>query len=151
MGHSSRSNSISQSYSEGDDGLDQNQLKEFTDSIRNKNAIKTVDTFCSTTLPLMPNNSAKLPVYYGIKYGGMFLYHANENDLETATSKVSSSIMTTQLHKVGSNIVADKVSEEVFNYAESHDYTVNKCTERFVEEALNSTISSIMSKGSDAL
>lgn len=151
MGHSSRSSSISQSYSEGDESLNENQLKEFTDSIKSKDAVKTVDAFCSTTLPLMPDNSAKLPVYYGIKYGGMFLYHAHESDIETATKKVSSSILTTQLHSIGSDIVTDKVSEEVFNYAENHDYSVNKCTERFVEQSLNTTISSIMSKGSEAL
>lgn len=145
MGHSRRTKSVSTSGEYRPDLSRDEAQAELAELVEKEGAASTVDTLIRYFLPLLPDGSAKLPLYEAARYGGKFLWDVEKHGLQKAVENLAISYVRGKVAHEAINGVVGQVSQSVV------DSGANRALANFAEEALSETMSSIMVRGADAL
>lgn len=139
MGHSSRNSGFANNnkfrVNKNGDMLDhESSLGEFKDAINNKQAKKVARIVAPHMISMMPDGTAKTPMYYAVSMG----YDLMKNkDLKGTIGDESASFVADKSW----DMVEDKLAQESF------DSSLKKVT----EEAYKETINTVIIKGVESL
>ena len=145
MGHSKCTPSIATSSKFRPELTREEAAVEHADVMKAKNAAQTVDYVCKTILPLLPDGSAKVPLYYTIRYGAQFLLDTQEHGAEYAAKKLIKTIAREEIISTVTSIIWSHVEDNILASDAS------KALAKPAEEALNEALATIIEKGADAL
>jgi len=118
---------------------------EYACILKSKKGTQVVDYLCETLLPLLPDGSAKLPLYYTVRYGIQFMWDAEQYGLEYAAKKLAKKVVKEQVIPLITSMIWDHIEDELVENGASTALV------KPAEEALNKTLVAIFEKGVEAL
>ena len=146
MGHSKRSPSVVSSSSFRTNGHSREEtLDKYTETISSKDAAKIVDYGVRYIIPFLPNGSAKMPIYYCVRYGIQFLRDSQEHGVEQATQNLAKTVIKEHVVHYAVDYMWDSIESNVVQSG------ANKALVSFSEQAFKETMNDIMINGADAL
>jgi len=145
MGHSKRTFSVVRSNSFRTASTRKETLDTYMETISSKDAVRIVDYGVRYILPFLPNGSAKMPIYYCIKYGIQFLQDSQKHGIEQATQNLTKTVVKEQIVPSAVDYMWDSIENNVVESG------VNKALVNFSEQAFKETMNDIMVNGVDAI
>lgn len=145
MGHSKRTFSVVSNSSFRTADSREETLNEYMETISSKDATKIVDYGVRYILPFLPDGSAKMPIYYCVRYGIQFLRDSQEHGVEQATQNLAKTVVREHIVPYAIDYMWDSIEGNVVQSG------ANKALVSFSEQAFKETMNEIMIRGANAL
>jgi len=149
MGHSKSTPSIAKNKGFRPELTRKKAAEEHADILKEKNAAQTMDYACRCILPMLPNGSAKIPVYYTVRYSVQFLWDTQQYGVDYAAKNLFKGVIET----ITKEQIIPMVTKEIWSRVDDEILMsgANKALAKVAEEALSETLATIVEKGIDAL
>jgi len=145
MGHSKRTMSVVGSRSFRTANTREETLNQYLETINSKDAVRIVNYGVKYILPFLPNGSAKMAIYYCIRYGIQFLQDSQQHGIENATRNLVKTAVREHIVHYAVDYIWDSIEGNVVQSG------ANKALVSFSEQAFKETMNEIMIRGANAL